>query len=63
MKKVLFAGLVVVALTLVSAGAAFANPAHPGCNGLDRAHSNIHSSGTQGELTLHDVRAAKHCGH
>lgn len=63
MKKILLAMVVVVVLTLSTAAAAFANPLAPACNGLDVAHDRIHSSGTQGELTLHDLRAKNHCGH
>ena len=55
MKKILPAMVVAVV--------AFANSPTSACNGLDVAHERIHSSGTQGELTLHDLRANNHCGH
>ena len=55
MKKIL--------LVMVVAVVAFANSPTSACNGLDVAHERIHSSGTQGELTLHDLRANNHCGH
>ena len=30
---------------------------------LMSAYERIHGSGTQGELTLHDLRANNHCAH
>ena len=63
MKKILPAMVVAVVLTLSTAVVAFANSPTSACNGLDVAHERIHSSGTQGELTLHDLRANNHCGH
>ena len=63
MKKIMLAVLVALLLTLSTAAVAFAAPAKRACNGLDVAHGRVHSSGTQGELTLHDLRAANHCGH
>ena len=38
------------------ATAASAGDATPACEGLDVAHDQIHSSGTTGELVLHDLR-------
>ncbi len=56
--------LAAMAMPLFSgAGTASANPPTAACNGLEGAHNQIHSSGTQGELTLHDLRAANHCSH
>ncbi len=63
MKKLIIVLIVVSLIALLIAIPAFANPATPACNGLDVAHARIHSSGTQGELQLHDLRIAKHCGH
>lgn len=63
MRKIILALVSATLLLVVTAAAAFANPPTPACNGLDVAHGRIHSSGTQGELTLHDLRAANHCGH
>lgn len=63
MRKIILALVSATLLLVVTAAVAFANPPTPACNGLDVAHGRIHSSGTQGELTLHDLRAANHCGH
>ncbi len=63
MKKLIILLIVISLITLLVAIPAFANPPTPACNGLDVAHARIHGSGTQGELKLHDLRAAKHCGH
>ena len=63
MRKVLISVVAAALLLLAASAVAFAAPPTPGCNGLDVAHSQVHSSGTQGELTLHDLRPAKHCGH
>ncbi len=41
-------------------GTALAEPPTPACNGLDVAHGKIHSSGTQGEMTLHVLRDHNH---
>ncbi len=68
-KKILafvFAAAVLVAMAVPlfgGAAPAFADPPTPACNGLDVAHSQVHSSGTQGEQILHDLRPANHCGH
>jgi hypothetical protein len=63
MKKLIIVLFVVSLMVMMFAIPAFANPATPACNGLDVAHSRIHASGTQGELQLHDLRIANHCGH
>ncbi len=63
MKKLIIVLFVVSLIAMMLAIPAFANPPNPACNGLDVAHSGIHSSGTQGEMRLHDLRAANHCGH
>ncbi len=63
MKKLIIVFILVSLIALLVAIPAFANPPTPACNGLDVAHEKIHGSGTQGELQLHDLRIAKHCGH
>ena len=63
MQKIILALISATLLLVVTAVVAFANPPTSACNGLDVAHDLIHGSGTQGELTLHDLRVAKHCGH
>ena len=63
MKKLIIVLFVVLLVAMMVAIPAFANPSTPACNGLDVAHSEIHEDGTQGELQLHDLRAANHCGH
>ena len=63
MKKLIIVLFVVLLIAMVVAIPAFANPPNPACNGLDVAHDRIHDSGTQGELQLHDLRTANHCGH
>ena len=63
MKKLIIVLFVVLLIAMVVAIPAFANPPTPACNGLDVAHAGIHGSGTQGEVQLHDLRIAKHCGH
>ena len=63
MKKVITAIVVAALLTLSSVSMALATPPNPACNGLDVAHSQIHGSGTQGELQHHDLRDSNHCGH
>ena len=63
MKKLTIVLIVVLLLTMAFAVPAFANPPEPACNGLNVAHGRIHSSGTQGELQLHDLRTANHCSH
>ena len=63
MKKLIIVLFVVLLVAMMVAIPAFANPATSACNGLDVAHSQIHSSGTEGELQLHDLRIANHCGH
>lgn len=55
MRKVLISVVAAALLLLAASAVAFAAPPTPGCNGLDVAHSQVHSSGTQGELTLHDL--------
>jgi hypothetical protein len=63
MKKLMIILIVVLLVAFTVVGVAFANPPEPACNGLDVAHAKIHGSGTQGELTLHDLRIANHCAH
>ncbi len=63
MQKIILALASAMLLLVVTAAVAFANPPRSACNGLDVAHGRIHGTGTQGELTLHDLRAANHCGH
>ena len=63
MKKVIIVLILVSLIAMLVAIPAFANAPTPACNGLNVAHEQIHSSGTQGELQLHDLRAANHCGH
>ncbi len=63
MKKVIIVLILVSLIAMLVAIPAFANPPTPACNGLDEAHENIHASGTQGELQLHDLRVSNHCGH
>lgn len=63
MKKVILAAIAALLLTVSTAAVAFADPPSEACNGLDAAHEQIHGSGTQGELTLHELRADNHCGH
>ncbi len=63
MKKLIIVLILVSLTVLLFAIPAFANPPNPACNGLDVAHDRIHGSGTQGELQLHDLRTANHCGH
>lgn len=63
MKKLIIVIILVSLIALVVAIPAFAEPPTQACNGLNVAHSQIHASGTQGELQLHDLRIANHCGH
>ncbi len=63
MKKLIIVLIVVSLIALLIAVPAFANPPTPACNGLDVAHTQIHTSSTKGELQLHDLRLANHCGH
>ncbi len=63
MRKVLISVVAAALLLLAASAVAFAGPPTPACNGLDVAHSQVHSSGTQGELTMHDLRVANHCSH
>lgn len=63
MRRLLIAAATTVIMVISLAGPASANPPNAACNGLDRAHHQVHGSGTQGELTLHDLRLANHCGH
>ncbi len=63
MRRLLISAAMAVVMAIGVAGPATANPANAACNGLDRAHERIHGSDTQGELTLHDLRGANHCGH
>lgn len=63
MRRILISAAITVIMVIGVAGPATANPSNAACNGLDRAHARIHASGTQGELTLHDLRVANHCGH
>ena len=61
MKKLIIILILVSLIAVLVAIPAFANPPAPACNGLDVAHDRIHSSGTQGEYQLHDLRVANHC--
>jgi hypothetical protein len=63
MRRLLISAAMAVIMAIGAAGPATANPPNAACNGLDRAHQRVHASGTQGELTLHDLRVANHCGH
>ena len=63
MRRLLTTLAIAIAMAVGLALPAAANPARPACNGLNQAHSKIHASGTQGELQLHDLRIANHCGH
>ena len=63
MRRLLIAAAMAVVMAIGVAAPAAANDPNAACNGLDRAHDRIHGSGTQGELTLHDLRLANHCGH
>ncbi len=63
MRKVLISVVAAALLLLAASAVAFANPPRPACNGLDVAHSQVHGTGSQQELTLHDLRAGNHCGH
>ena len=61
--------LATMALLIVSAAPALADhnrapsatPPPQACGGLDRAHPNIHGSGTIGEHVIHDLRSAAGC--
>lgn len=63
MKKLIILVIVISMMALLFAVPAFANPPTPACKGLDVAHDQIHDSATQGELQLHALRDANHCGH
>ena len=63
MKKLIIVLILVSLMAMMFAIPALANPPTPACNGLNVAHGRIHASGTRGELRLHDLRAANHCGH
>lgn len=63
MRRLLATAAIAVVMAVGMASPAGANPPTPACNGLDQAHSRIHSSGTQGELQLHDLRVVSHCDH
>ena len=60
-KKILgfvFAAAVLAAMAVPlfgGAGTASANPPAAACNGLNVSHNEIHGSGTQAELRLHDL--------
>ena len=65
MRKIIIALVTASLLVLAMVSTALANPPTPACNGLDVAHGQVHSSGTQGELTLHGLRDENHnhCDH
>ena len=63
MRRLLTTLAIAIAMAVGLALPAAANPPRPACNGLNQAHTKIHASGTQGELQLHDLRMASHCGH
>jgi hypothetical protein len=54
MRRILISAATTVIMLIGLVGPATANPPNAACTGLDRAHHQIHESGTQGELTLHD---------
>ncbi len=65
-KKILgfvFAAALLAAMAVplfAGGGTAFAGSRTQACTGLDVAHDQIHSSGTQGEVTLHVLRDHSH---
>ena len=61
MRKLIAAFIVAVSLIVGASVPVFADPPTSACNGLDTAHGQIHASGTQAELKLHDLRTANHC--
>ena len=63
MKKLIIIFIVVSLMAMMFAIPAFADAPNAACNGLDEAHAQIHGTGTQAELRLHDLRIANHCGH
>ena len=63
MRRLIATTAIAVVMTLGVVGPAAANPPNPACNGLDRAHANIHGTGSVAEIVLHDLRAANHCSH
>ena len=63
MKRLILAVVTAALLMLSVASVALANPPTPACNGIVVAHGQIHGTGTQGELSLHDLRDANHCTH
>ena len=63
MRRLFVTVAIAVVMALGVVGPAAANPPNPACNGLDRAHDNVHGTGSVAELVLHDLRAANHCGH
>jgi len=63
MKKIIVVLAFALVLTLLTTAVAFADPPKPACNGLDKAHEELHSSGTEGELALHDLRLDNLCDH
>jgi hypothetical protein len=65
MRRLIVTMAIAVVMALGVVGPAAANPPNPACNGLDRAHTNVHETGPDvpPEVVLHDLRAANHCGH
>jgi hypothetical protein len=63
MRRILISVTATVVMVIGLAIPATANAPSAACTGLDRAHHQIYASGTQGELVLHDLRIANHCGH
>ena len=61
MRRPIVTGAIALGMAASVAGPAVADPPSKACNGLDRAHHNMHESGTQGEMRLHDLRDANHC--
>ncbi len=68
MRRIWFVSALLSVLMLVPASSALAHGPTPGasppaqaCNGLDRAHPNIHGSGTVGEHVMHALRAGAGC--
>ncbi len=63
MRKIAIAISAALLLIISTISVVSASPPNPACNGLDVAHAQVHGSGTQGELALHDLRGANHCSH
>jgi len=55
-KKLLALVVLAGGLSLGVAGQASAEPAHPGCRGLNNAHEQVHDTPIPGEDRLHHLR-------